>query len=224
MVLHMCFSATGSFAVAGFLGGVGTATLARNASVPHRMLAAIPLLFAAQQATEGVVWLTMADGDGAQPHRLAVTGFLAFAFVVWPTWLPLALWSAESDPKRRQLLLGLCAVGMAASTYAALAFASWQPIARIAGHSIHYQYAAGQTGPGPVFTLVAYTLATVVPFFVSSITLARTIGIVFVASLVATFLIERAALASVWCFFAAILSLLVFFALEREQPQRSATA
>ena len=42
----MCFSATGSFAISGVLTAVGAVSVARNSSKPHRMFAAIPLIFA----------------------------------------------------------------------------------------------------------------------------------------------------------------------------------
>ena len=55
------------------------------------MFASIPLVFAAQQATEGVVWLTIDGSAHATVHRLAVFAFLGLALVVWPIWLPLSL-------------------------------------------------------------------------------------------------------------------------------------
>src|SRR5690348_1383449 len=84
----MCFSATGSFAIAGVLAGLGAASMVRNSSKAQRMFAAIPFIFAAQQATEGIVWLTIHDGQHASLHRLAVGAFLGFALIVWPIWLP----------------------------------------------------------------------------------------------------------------------------------------
>jgi len=42
----MCFSATASFVLSGILAGVGAASLAKTSLPSHRMLAAIPLVFA----------------------------------------------------------------------------------------------------------------------------------------------------------------------------------
>ena len=53
------------------------------------------------------------------------------------------------------------------------------------------------------------------PLFVSTLPTARTIGITLVISLIATLVVERDALTSVWCFFAAILSLQTLGAVER---------
>jgi hypothetical protein len=55
-----------------------------------------------------------------------------------------------------------------------------------------------------------------VPFFVSTISRAKLMGTVLVLSLLATFVIERQALTSVWCFFAAILSVLIVLSISRD--------
>lgn len=214
----MCFSATGSFALAGVLTGFGAASLTRNASKPHRMFAAIPLLFAAQQAAEGIVWLTIHGADHADLQRLAVIVFLGFAMVVWPTWLPLSLKLMERARVRRQILTGLTWFGAVVSGYAALLLTLWQPGARVAGHSLRYDYQQNQSVWVRLLYLVGYVVPVVGPFFVSTAPLARTIGVTLVGSLVATVVVERNALTSVWCFFAAILSGLILVVVVREQP------
>ena len=45
------------------------------------MLALVPLLFAAQQVAEGVVWMTIHDPGEARLQGLAVAFFLSFALV-----------------------------------------------------------------------------------------------------------------------------------------------
>ncbi len=80
----MCFSATGSFAASATLAGIGFFAFSRNQSTRHRMYAAIPFLFAGQQAAEGVVWVTIDQPDQAWLQRLAVNVFLAIALVIWP--------------------------------------------------------------------------------------------------------------------------------------------
>lgn len=59
------------------------------------MLAAVPLMFAAQQVTEGIVWLTIGDQSERPENLAAVAVFLVFALVVWPLWVPLSLLKAE---------------------------------------------------------------------------------------------------------------------------------
>ena len=215
----MCFSATGSFAGAAVLAVIGSTSLARNASTPLRMFAAIPLLFAVQQAAEGIVWLTMDRPDEALLQRLAVNTFLGFALLVWPLWLPLSLRRVEHHAARRQALLGLCCAGAMVSIYGSVLLLRWHPIAQVAGHSIRYLYSPGSGDLNPGFYLAAYAIPTVLPFFVSSASLARTTGFALILSLAAAIIVERDALTSVWCFFAAILSGLVLMAVMREQSR-----
>jgi hypothetical protein len=212
----VCFSATGSFAVSAVLTGIGVATLTRNSWKPLRMFAAIPLLFAAQQAAEGVVWLTMGDSAGAL-HRLAVNAFLSAALVVWPMWLPFSLRLVERDDGRRRALTGLFWLGVLVSVYAASLLARWQPTARIAGHSISYDYQSRHETLSHVIYLVAYVVPTLVPFFVSTLALARTMGVMLIASLAVTVLVQRDTLTSVWCFFAALMSCLILVIVGKEQ-------
>ena len=65
----MCFSATASFSAGTVLLGLGTLAL-KSADRPRElMFAAIPLLFAIQQLTKGVIWLTFRY-DAPQINRV----------------------------------------------------------------------------------------------------------------------------------------------------------
>jgi hypothetical protein len=220
----MCFSAGGSFAAATLLTGIGSVSLARTASPSLRLFAAIPLLFSAQQAAEGFVWLSMNNADEALLQHLATNTFLAFALIIWPMWLPAALQRMELNAARRRLLLGLTCAGFVVATYNAILLVRWPPLAQIAGHSIRYFYTSEPAGLHPGLSLAAYAVPTVASFFVSSARLARVTGMALVVSLVAAFVIERDALTSVWCFFAALLSGLVLGATLLEQRSRVAVA
>lgn len=211
----MCFSATGSFAVAGVLTALSAASFTQRPTKSCRLLAAAPLLFAAQQVAEGIVWLTM-DEKVSTLHATAVTSFLAFALVLWPVYLPLMLFLAERDRWRRRALAMVCVLGAIVAATASILLARWQPVALVAGHSIHYQYASIDLPARELLFLAGYGLPTVLPFFLSSAPLARTIGLTLVVSLLATVIVEREALTSVWCFFAAILSAQVLVMVRRE--------
>jgi hypothetical protein len=213
----MCFSAAGSFAISGVLTGIGVTSIVRNTAPQYRTFAAIPFLFAAQQAAEGCVWLTIRDGSHLTLHKLAVMAFLAIALVVWPVWLPLALRRIETNRGRRRIMTVLSWFGALVSAFAAVLLTRWHPVAAIAGHSIRYDYAASTNDASNRLDLFAYVIATVLPFFVSTAHMARTIGAVLLISLFATAVIARDALTSVWCFFAAILSGLIVIAIERGQ-------
>jgi hypothetical protein len=75
--------------------------------------------------------------------------------------------------------------------------------------------------PGPLScwrcTCRCTSYTSVVPFFVSTMRRAKLMGGVLVLALIATFIIERQALTSVWCFFAAILSGFMVFGLDEQR-------
>lgn len=219
----MCFSAATSFTLAGVLGGAGTASIALNRSRSYRLVAAIPMIFAVQQASEGVIWLTIGDPAHALLQHLAVTAFVAVAVVIWPIWCPVSLWLAERDPGRRRVLAVLSGIGVVGAACALFLLLRWHPVAAVAGHSIRYDHARSHEAWIGRVNLLIYLIPTVVPFFVSTMRLARTIGVAFVASLALTFVIERDTLTSVWCFFAAILSGLVLVAV-RQAPRDDISA
>lgn len=216
----MCFSAGGSFAASGVLAGIGFVAFARNESTRHRMYAAVPLLFAAQQAAEGIVWLTIDQSGQRVLQQLAVTAFLGFALVIWPLWMPVSLLRVEHDPLRRRILAALSVAGLLVAICAAVVLVRWNPQAQVAGHSILYAYTPGSTAIRPMAFLSVYLVPVVLPFFVSSASLARTTGAALVISLVAAVVVQQNALTSVWCFFAAILSGLILAAilLEKRLP------
>lgn len=171
-------------------------------------------MFGAQQAAEGVVWLTIGAPD-AMMQRLAVDVFLGFALVVWPLWVPLSLQRIERDVGRRRILTGLCWFAGIVSASAAVLLSRWQPFALVAGRSLRYDYPGTTNTALHGLLVLAYIASTVAPFFISTSKLARTLGSTLVLSVAAAALIRREALTSVWCFFAAILSGVIFLAVNR---------
>lgn len=219
----MCFSAGASMGASVVLAGIGSTSISRNTSPRLRLLAAMPLLFSAQQAAEAVVWQTMGDPASAGIHQLGVSAFLGFAFVVWPAYAPASLYAAERDPRRKNVLRVLALWGAVLAASAALLLARWDPVASVAGHSIRYAHIGSENTLLNGVLLLAYVVPTVAPFLVSSTTMARTLGGAFVVSLIVTLAVERNSLTSVWCFFAALLSALILAAVAREQPALPAT-
>ena len=66
----MCFSAEADFAVAAVVAPVGVASLRAAARPQELLFAALPLLLALHQLTEGVVWLGLqGDAPGRTPRR-----------------------------------------------------------------------------------------------------------------------------------------------------------
>src|SRR5277367_6013012 len=113
----MCFSATANFVGSGVLGAVGAVTLTK---VKHRrelLFAALPILFAIHQFTEGFVWLGL-DGilSPVVTHDMGAA-FMLYAQGLLPLLLPLSVLLFEPNGKSRKRMLPFLVVGGATTLY-----------------------------------------------------------------------------------------------------------
>ena len=211
----MCFSATVSFAAAGLMGATGLATLTRARTRSDLPLAAIPLLFALQQAVEGALWLTVPDG---RDHGLLYANlFAGIALILWPLLIPLALGLVEPDPRRRVLMFLLLPASIGVATdYAGIMvrhpYRAW-PV----GHTLTY---VNNHTISPVM-LAIYGLCACLPPLISSSPLLRLFGLIVIAGLGLTFLAFYESFISVWCFFAALASLSIWQFFRARRPAES---
>lgn len=209
----MCFSASASFAASGVtaIAGVAAFTAARRPA--HRLLAGMPLFFALQQLAEGVVWL--AAGGRVDPawQRPAAFAFLVAARVLWPAWVPLMVRAVEEDPDRRRLLSVLLALGVLEGLLGGYALAAFPVTADVVGHHVRYGIEMPDLFRVPVDVL--YYFVTLPPLLLSSHRPLRWIGVAMLAALVVSRLLYREYAVSVWCFFAACISVLVLVAVVR---------
>ena len=214
----MCFNAAASFAASAVLipAGLHTLRIARAADTRWLALAAFPLLFGVQQALEGVLWLALGDplGDfvGVPPPTLTpllALGFLAFAYVLWPTLVPLAARSVEPRPRRR-LLFGLLALAGAAGglfIYLPLLLnPDWLVVSIVGGSILYEPNILLYSIPTAPLGRGLYALVVLVPLLASSEALARRFGLLICVSVIVSAVAYGYAFVSVWCFFAALLS------------------
>lgn len=203
----MCFSASASFAAAGLTTAAGAMALRGARSTGSRLLAGVPLLFAIHQFAEGVLWLALTDPARAAWGAPAMQVYLVVSKVVWPMWVPLAILALEDDSARRKPLVVLLVVGALLAPAMAYGLAAFPVSANIAGPHIQYRQESS-----PVFrwvTDLAYPLAVVLPPLIAGRRLTRLVGLLLLASLIITKIFYFQYFASVWCFFAAIISVLV---------------
>src|SRR5437660_1250937 len=121
----MCFSANASFGAAGALTIIGILSI-RSVATHNKSLiplAASPFFFAMQQTCEGIVWITLNNGDTTGLlHQIGTHGFLFFASAWWPAWIPFVFFIAETHPHRKKLLFVKTIIG---SITATILFISW---------------------------------------------------------------------------------------------------
>jgi len=210
----MCFSAEASFTAAAILGGCGVFTLKNVTSRSQFFLAVIPLLFAIQQASEGFLWLHLNYQIGSYNFLMQMQHiFLTFAFMTWPVWIPLAFLATEGI-RWRQVVLGcLMACGIYLCFINISSARVQESSVKIVNHSIQY------LGHFPTQE-IPYAMATVLPCFISSLRNAWMIGIISLITFLIAEYFYYMTLVSVWCFFAAITSLLIYKILKDNQVSR----
>ena len=202
----MCFSIAASFAVGIVLVGVGVATLLLVRRRRDLMFATVPLFFGIQQLLEGFVWLGLLGG-----YQGLTTGasysYTFFSHIFWAAWIPTAVLLQERQSRRKIILRVLAGLGGAVAIAYALMLWTKGMTVGIWGHSIDYNLYAP---PGWWFWTGAYILAACGSCLVSSRRWIMTLGMaMFSAAVVATIFFFQT-FASVWCFLAALVSLMVY--------------
>jgi hypothetical protein len=210
----MCFSATASFTAAATAGAIGAATLWTAARSKDRALlpiAAFPILFAAQQFVEGLLWLELARPVPGTCRPVLVHAFLGYAEIFWPVFAPLAVWLIEPARWRRGLILGCLAVGVALSAYLLVKMIG-SPYTASAG-SGHIAYTNDTTYPTGIE--VPYVFATTIALLLSSHRMIQLVGLVILGGFAVAYVSYHDAYISVWCFFAAVASVLIYLFVRR---------
>lgn len=208
----MCFSATASFTVAVATAAIGIANLTQVRQRHEIPLAVSPILLAGQQTIEGTLWLLL-PGDGAHgPAVAALTlAFLVVAEVVWPLFVPIAILLIEPGRRRRLILQLIAALGVILSIDLLQALFNDLPTVVIDGHSLRYPSIIDHLS----WQQPLYLLCTCVSLLLSSHKMIRVIGVVIVIGLVVSAYAYYATLVSVWCFFAAADSTLLYLHFKR---------
>lgn len=205
----MCFSATASFGAGIVLSTIGIATLKKASSPSHTLFAGIPLLFAVQQISEGILWLALPDPSQVQLQRVMTYAFLFFAQILWPTWVPLAILLPEKNPKRRKILKVITSGGVITSVYLGYCLLTYPVQAEIIGMHVSYL----QDYPEGFFKMciaALYGIATITPALFSSIKKMWILGVAVLISYIITAIFYEDYIISVWCFFASIISITVY--------------
>jgi len=97
----MCFSSAASFTAAVGLTSLGVLTLLETRNKKEIPFASIPLLFGIQQASEGLVWLSIQHGN-LYLNSVFSHVFTFFAYIFWPLFIPLSVLLLEKILWRRK--------------------------------------------------------------------------------------------------------------------------
>ena len=202
----MCFSAEASFIGAGVVGVAGVGALALVRKPREIPFAALPLLFAFHQAMEGITWRNL-DGRGAA--ILTGWGVHAWVFYAWaflPAYVPWAVWLIEPDAKRRRLMTIPLAVGVGLALFMLTqAFQSGISVSVVA-ENLDYKLPFDESW----ILAFPYVLATCITPAMSTQRWVRVFGIGNFVAMSAAGIIQWKDYSSIWCTFAAFLSIIIF--------------
>ncbi len=216
----MCFSAGASFGTGAVLAVVGVIAIKESLKGAVRpsdsknskrslAFAAIPLVFSVQQISEGFLWLALTDPSYAWLQGASAYSFLFFAQFLWPLWIPLSVLLMQPKDKRRKIHYALLGTGVLVSAYLGYCLLTYEVNASIEWHHIHYQldFPASIANYGAVL----YLIATIVPPFFSSAKRMWWLSTAIFISYIITIIFYQDFVISVWCFFAAVISILVWY-------------
>jgi hypothetical protein len=210
----MCFSASASFTAATVIGGIGYATL-RSQPKPHqKVFASIPFLFAVQQLCEGFIWLSFKHQEYLFFRAPFTLIFLIFAWSIWPIFLPWSMMAMETDKNKKQVQWYLLLLGLVIGISSLFSIAYRQPMAYVSNFHIDYILLQASTQPflSDLHALF-YVICTLLPMFLASYKPVRAFAYINLLAFILAFVFFKQALPSTWCFFAAILSGVIYWIL-----------
>jgi len=182
--------------------GVATVKKAeRKAEVPFAM---IPLLFGVQQIIEGMLWLSFRF-DAPLLNVIMTYVFTLFSHVLWPIFVPFSIGLMETVAWRKKVISAFQITGIAVGLYHLYVIVKFPVTSEVNGHIV---YVSPYFNKVPV--LVLYLAATCVGAFFSSHRIINIFGALALLFFMVAYWFYTIAFFSVWCFFAAILSVVIY--------------
>lgn len=209
----MCFSATASFSAGiGLLlvGAVAARRVHKRSEWPYAL---IPSFFGLQQLVEGALWLTLPDHAPVCQGVLTQV-FSGFSQVFWPVFIPLAVLFLEGVVWRRTVLLGLATAGAAVGLFLLVLMVRHPVLAVLEAGHIKYVFPHYRE----LTATALYLTGVCISPLVSSHRPVRFFGVLATLSMAVSYALYANWFISVWCFFAAVLSVVV---LQQLAPRRA---
>lgn len=206
----MCFSPEADLVAGLALVPVATATLRSVRAVRQLPLACLPAIFAAHQLVEAVVWAGTEGTVSSTWQHAAMVVYLAVALPLLPALVPIAVALVE-PPERRRRTLPFVALGLVVGAYLTWVIATHDLQVHAQPHAL--DYSTGMTHGVP--WTMAYIVAVVGVCLVSGYRSLVVFGVLNAVGLTVVLLIYTQAFLSLWCVYAAVVSVCVVLHLRR---------
>ena len=203
---QMCFTAGASFTATAVLATAGTVTLREVRGRREWLLASFPMIFAVHQAIEGALWLVIGSGR-LRPlaHGLA-SSYLIVAYCFWPIGSSAALYALEPEPAKRKQFVPFLLLGVGLSLY----LLYFMILGHVEPSIVHRSNYYDVDIPHSDGATVLYAIAVLLPFFLSSYRPIIVLGVINVVFFSIAHSVYQATFHSVWCFFAAAISVNIY--------------
>jgi hypothetical protein len=201
----MCFSPEADIVAGAVVSGVGIDALRHVRRTKEYPFASLPLLLGAHLLVETLVWWGEADRVPEFVGQAAVWLYLAFALGVLPILVPVAIWAMEPDERRRRWLVPFVAVGGGLAALLMAVVITGPVSASIEGCCLAYDPGPGYSG---VFGAL-YVVVTCIPLLASSHRHVVAFGAVNLVAVILIAWLLASGLASLWCAWAAVTSVLI---------------
>lgn len=210
----MLFS-NGKFTTALVLAPVGIYCIKNAAGLKkaYWLFALMPLMFGLQQFFEGLVWLGLESGEDGTT-QLAARGYLFFSHLFWLVWIPLSCYAVEENVNKRKIYFVLIIFGSVHGLllYVPLLFNQDWVTVSIVNYSIKYKAILLHDEYVHIKIMnLLYASFTIVPLLLASDRYLNVFGGIVVFSLAITSLFFDYAFVSVWCYFAAVISVYILY-------------
>jgi len=142
--------------------------------------------------------------------------WVLYAWALLPTWVPVAVWLIEPDARRRRMMVPLMAIGIALTAFMLTqAFQSGIEV-RVVASNLDYVL---PFSPGWLLAF-PYVAATCLTPAISTQRWIRIFGIGNFIAMSAAAIIKAEAYSSLWCTFAAFLSLIILAHYVHQRSER----
>jgi hypothetical protein len=208
----MCFSPDADAVVGGIVVVIGVDAL-RHVREPKQILfASLPLLFGLHQIDEAFVWWGLQGHVSESIERVGVWIYLLFALAALPALVPLAVLSVERVQARRRLIASFAILGIAVGVSIGVAVFRGSVNAAIDGRHIAYNVSALSQGRD---LTALYVVAACGALLACSYRDIAALGLLNLVAVPILMWLTVSGFISLWCFWAAIVSVVVDFHLRR---------
>ncbi len=217
----MCFSPEADLVVGGIVVAMGVDALRRVHEPRQILFASLPLLFGLHQIDEAFVWLGLEGHVSESIERVGVWVYLLFALAALPALVPVAVLAVERSATRRRLIAPMAALGIAVGVSLAVALFRGSVNAVIDGRHIAYDVSALHQGRD---LTALYVVAACGALILCSYRDIALLGILNLIAVPVLMWMTVSGFISLWCFWAAIVSVVIDVHLRRAAVSSSSSS